>query len=414
MGAHPGPFRPQVVLCRRSVDRHSETSTQGGCRALVMAGALGACVLACSPNGPSRKPPANADNRQTAPEATSKPERAQRRDMPAEASKPTPTSIHFVGRVAQLADGRSEYAWPGTGLIARFNGTGVAIRLADNRNEHQAVLDGRLLDKLVTRSTMTRYVLASHLPAGEHRLEIYRRTEASIGVTHFNGIEIEGGRLLDADTTIRRRIELVGDSISCGYGNEGPNAECHFSPNTENHYLSYGAILARTLNAELSTIAWSGRGVVKNYAGSPGDKLGALYERTLPASVASQWIESQPHDAVIVNVGTNDYSTEPDPDEAIFERGYVDLLERIRRHNPQAMILCTIGPMLLDADLERAEAGIAKAVSLRHAAGDQRVQFHRMRTRNLQPGCDWHPGLETHRRMAEEIAEPLRLALGWP
>jgi lysophospholipase L1-like esterase len=287
------------------------------------------------------------------------------------------------------------------------------VRLRDDRNEHHVVLDGRPLPRLVTTAAVERYVVAESLTPGEHRLEVYRRTEALFGVTSFLGVDVEGGRLLDPGPAPARRVEVVGDSISCGYGNEGTTPECRFSPATENHYASYGAVLARTLGAELSTVAWSGRGVVRNYAGSPGEHLGALYGRTLPESPASRWSQRESNDLVIVNLGTNDFSTEPDPDAGAFARGYVALLEQIRRNNPSAFVLCTIGPMLGGSDLERAQAAIAAAVKHRRAAGDARVAAHRMTTGNENPGCDWHPGIATHRRIAAELAVPVRAALGW-
>jgi lysophospholipase L1-like esterase len=325
----------------------------------------------------------------------------------------SPGSIRFVGRVEVDGAGGARYAWSGTGFVARFVGSGVTVRLRDERNEHQVVLDDRLLPTLVATRGVERYPVADGLPPGEHRLEVYRRTEALFGVTHFLGVEVADGRLLDAGPAPTRRIEVVGDSISCGYGNEGGMPDCRFSAATENHYASYGAVLARSLGAALSTVAWSGRGVVRNYGGEAGDLMGRLYERTLPESPSSRWAQDESNDAVIVNLGTNDYSTEPDPDEDAFVRGYAALLERIRRGNPRAFILCTVGPMLGGYDLEWARAAIARAVELRRSAGDSRVAAHRMATPNESPGCDWHPGVATHRRIAGELAVPIRAALGW-
>ena len=322
-------------------------------------------------------------------------------------------SIRFVGRVEVGPGGQARYAWSGAGFVARFVGTGVTVRLRDDKNQHQVVLDGRPLRTLVTTRGVERYLVAEGLPPGEHRLEMYRRTEALFGTTHFLGIEVTDGHLLDAGPAPARRIEVVGDSISCGYGNEGTTPDCRFSADTENHDSSYGAVLARSLQAELSTVAWSGRGVVRNYGGEPGDLMGRLYERTLPESPSSRWSQGESNDAVIVNLGTNDFSTDPAPDEDEFVRGYAALLERIRHGNPRAFILCTVGPMLGGRDLERARAAIARAVEQRRSAGDARVAVHRMTTPNESPGCDWHPGVATHRRMAEELAVPIRAALGW-
>jgi hypothetical protein len=114
----------------------------------------------------------------------------------------------------------------------------------------------------------------------------------------------------------------------------------------------------------------------------------------------------------MVNLGTNDFSTEPDPAHDHFATGYRALLQRIRQHNPDAFILCITGPMLGEADARRADAAIAAAVTQRHAAGDDRVKSFRHRTPNAAPGCDWHPSVATHRKMAEELVAELRRQLG--
>src|SRR5690606_34257050 len=226
------------------------------------------------------------------------------------------------------------------------------VRLGGGQ-QYTVVIDGKVGDKLV--STGVAQTLATGLDAGEHVVELYRRTEASQGVSVFYGFELGSGEFLDPPPAPERRIEVIGDSISCGYGIEGTDMNCPFSADTENHYLTYGALAARALDAELSTIAWSGKGVVCNYgdgASSCVDPLPTYFDRTLPGSATSQWefAKWQPH-AVVINLGTNDFSTAEDPRQDEFETAYVDLLERVRAAYPQALILCSVGPLLSGADL---------------------------------------------------------------
>jgi lysophospholipase L1-like esterase len=325
----------------------------------------------------------------------------------------TAAEIRFVGRVQHTSAQGARYAWSGSGFVARFQGTGVSVRLKDDKNQHTVVLDGTLRDVLKTDGRTEPYVLARGLAPGQHRLEVYRRTEALFGPTELIDLLVDDGRLLAPPAVSVRRIEIVGDSISAGYGNEGADTTCPFSVDTENHYASYGAVLARALGAELSTVAWSGRGVVRNYDGEPGDPMPVLFERTLPQDQASRWDFSLVPQAVIINLGTNDFSTEPDPPEQTFVAAYRALLERVRSVYPGAFVLCTVGPMLGGEDLGRARRGIAEAVRHRHAAGDDRVVAYEMQTPNPSPGCDWHPSTATHARMAEELGGELRRALGW-
>jgi len=241
---------------------------------------------------------------------------------------------------------------------------------------------------------------------------VYRRGEANFGTTTLYGIEVGGGSLLAPPAAKTRLIEVVGDSISCGYGNEGADETCGFSADTENHYMAYGALLARTFEAEVSTVAWSGRGVVSNYNGEAGATLPELYERAIPADESSVWdfAGTQQPDLVVINLGTNDYSTDHDPPTDQFVTAYTQLLQRIRARYPTAAILCTVGPLLSGTDLDTARANIAAAVA---ATGDSRIRAVQMTTPNDSPGCDWHPSIPTHTAMAAELAPAVAELLGW-
>jgi lysophospholipase L1-like esterase len=328
-------------------------------------------------------------------------------------SKPTKDVVAFLGRVQADADGSALWAWSGSGFRVKFMGTGLQARFVDRDNFHSVSVDGQAPRSIEMRAGQVIYALASGLPLGEHTVEVRRRTEALFGVTHLLGLRVEAGRLLAAPPSKARSLELVGDSISCGYGNEGSGPACPFSAATENHDRSYGRLLAGALDAELSTVAWSGRGVVKNYAGEPGDLMPTLYERVLPQVAASSWSFTRSADVVIVNLGTNDFSTEPDPEFSQFRDAYAALLAKIRARNPLAFVVCTLGPMLPPVDLQRAVRAIQAAIQLRTVEGDQRVSYFPLGVSNDAPGCDWHPSVATHERMAKALMPVVRRLTGW-
>jgi hypothetical protein len=139
------------------------------------------------------------------------------------------------------------------------------------------------------------------------------------------------------------------------------------------------------------------------------------YDRILPNRTESAWsfAEWQAH-AVVLNLGTNDFSTTVDPPQADFEAAYVALLERIRAAYPDAAILCTLGPGS-GAEHTTAVGFIANAVEARVAQGDAKVTTFTLPATNASDGygCDWHPSLRTHERMAEALTAALRAELGW-
>jgi lysophospholipase L1-like esterase len=297
-------------------------------------------------------------------------------------------------------------------VVASFNGTQVSAKLSSG--QFTVLVDGMQKAKLVANGSMAS--LAAGLAAGAHTVELYRRTEANQGESQFLGFDFGGGQLLAPPPAPTRRIEIVGDSITCGYGDEGANMSCPFSPDTENHYLSYGAIAARNVNAELITIAWSGKGLVCNYgddASSCQNPLPTYYERTLPDRATSQWdFSSWRADAVVINLGTNDFSTSTDPSQSQFEEAYKSFVGKIRSKYPNAWILLTNGSMLSGGDLTMVRGYLKNVVT---AVNDPKVKSFEIQPQDAEDGygCDWHPSLATHRKMADQLTSVLKSTLGW-
>ncbi len=335
--------------------------------------------------------------------------------------------VRTEGRFDRSDKSELVFAWSGSVIAARFTGTsaGVVLEDAQGKNQFALVVDGQLKkDKLAAKRGEHAYLLASALSAGEHEVVLHRLTEASLGETKFLGFRFgKEGKIAAPSRPSSRRMEVIGDSISAAYGNEGPDKSCPFSPETENHYLSYEAIAARKLGAELVTIAWSGKGVFSN-RGSEVDTvvMPVLWKRTLPDRDDSRWdFAAYQPDAVVVNLGTNDFAPEV-KDVSPFAAAYLAFIREVRGCYPKATIYCALGPALSDAwpegrsALTRARAGIQGAVEALAAAGDARIRFVEfpVQTGANGYGCDWHPSLRTHELMAEQLEKELRDTMRWP
>jgi lysophospholipase L1-like esterase len=298
--------------------------------------------------------------------------------------------------------------------LATFSGTAIDLVLRDDGgNEYQIVVDGAPAGVLKATAAQRVYPLAAGLSDGPHAVGLFKRTEPKVGEAQFFGFE-SGGKPLPtrAPPAATRKIELVGDSITAGFGNDAEGPGCPFSPATENEYLTYGAIAARNLGADHVTLAWSG-------ATTAG--LLPLYDRTLPARPESRWdFSAWVPDAVVVNIGTNDFANR-DPGQRAFTDSYLELVHRVRARYPNAFILCALGPMLSDTyppafrALTSARTYIKVAVAKLQADGDARVAFLEFPQQdpNNGYGCAFHPNLKTHRLMAERLTDALRSRLGW-
>ncbi len=331
---------------------------------------------------------------------------------------PLDLGVRFVGRVDGCDPSGVRMAWSGTGFVGKFKGTGLTIELKDSSNQYTVLIDGQATPTLKTIKGQQTYTLASGLTDSEHTIEFYRRTEASQGTSLVLNIEaLVGdagiGEMLTPPAAATHKLEVIGDSITCGYGDEGI-FPCAFSPDTENNYLAYGSILARALGAELSTVAWSGKGVYSNYGGNRVEPLPALYDLTIPTDYKHPWSFAWQPDLVVINLGTNDYSASTDPTDTQFETAYQTLLEHIRSKYAEAFILCTIGPLLSGTDLDAVRRNIQAAIAARSSAGDTHLEYYELKTPNGTPnGCDYHPSLATQAAMAAELEAEIHTQLGW-
>src|SRR5690606_1091794 len=111
---------------------------------------------------------------------------------------------------------------------------------------------------------------------------------------------VPGGELLPLppEREARREIEIIGDSITCGYGILGASAECRFSFATQRASEAYVALAGRALGVDVATICWTGRGVYRNFDEPDEPTMPRLWRPVrAPGRLPS---------AVVVNLGTND------------------------------------------------------------------------------------------------------------
>ena len=219
---------------------------------------------------------------------------------------------------------------------------------------------------------------------------------------------------MDPPAGASRLIEAIGDSITCGYGNLGKLAdtECF---TTESHWDTYAAVAARALGAELSTVAASGRGVIRNYGGDTGGTVPMLYARAVANAATPLWDFHVEPQAVVINLGTNDISNSKGDPGTPFRDTYVTLLQTIRAAYPHTFIVCIIAPLLTGGELATISGHIRSAVDARNAAGDANVEFFASIPAQTSDkyACQYHPNAAENLLMGEQLAGELRAKLGW-
>lgn len=260
---------------------------------------------------------------------------------------------------------------------------------------------------LEAKEGLNSYKIGKKLKDTIHTLQIWKRTEATCGRGYFAGIVIDKEATLYPVKIPKRKIEFIGNSITCGYGLEGDTKDCKFSAATENNYLSYGAIVARELDAEYRAVAFSGKGIYQNYGGGQDDVMPEFYQLQNPLDEDSQWdLKSWIPDLVVINLGTNDFAHEV-PDSAGFVKNYSGLLRTIQRNYPNAKIVCLISQMLSDHWPVGVNARTNCKKFIEAAISDVNSKNIYLTELSAQGnngyGCDYHPNKKQHEINAEEL-----------
>jgi lysophospholipase L1-like esterase len=311
--------------------------------------------------------------------------------------------VHVGGRAVREAKGAYRFGWPGVYFEARFRGTFVTIALDSDTDFFRIVVDGK--ERMVAKRPRGA-VTVSGLAPGAHVVRVEKLTESQSGGARFAGFRA-GGRL--PPPRARPGIEFIGDSYTVGYGNTSPKRTCSREEvhDTTDTQRAFGPLVAKRLGRDYRVIAYSGFGIVRNYNGNrPGETLPLLYPRLIPGdakpveTARGGW---RPR-AIVVNLGTNDFSTPLHAGEAwtnsealhaAYRAGYVAFARRLMAAQPEArLVLMKSGAFTADVD-QVAKALGPKARTVEFGALDL-------------DACDWHPSLKDHEKLAALLEPVLR------
>jgi len=266
----------------------------------------------------------------------------------------------------------------------------------------------------------TIYTLSSGLTKENHYATLIKRTEALVGKVEFRGVWLEKNQLLfPIPGKPERKIEFIGNSITCGYGVEAASENEPFSCATENVCLSYAFLTAKNLHTDYHIIAWSGKGIAQNYDRSQTNTIPYIWKRLFPDEAESVWDHTLfVPDVVIINLGTNDFSSE-DVDTTLFRATYINFIKELRTKYPQAEIVCTVGPMMNNIcpknALNTARYLIQTITKQLNDSGDENMYYFELSPQNgqLGYGADWHPSAAQQRKNTLELTRYIKTITGW-
>lgn len=327
--------------------------------------------------------------------------------------------IAYIGRVSFKHPEAPCFTYPGVQIRALFEGTSLGVEMKPNSGYFMVEIDSLPPFKIEFGETDSVRTLISGLPAGRHEVRLTLAYEGYLRRPAFRGFILDEGKTLPAAPRLpERKIEFIGNSITCGYGVETDDPKAPFQDETENHFYTYVALTARAFDAQSQVVARSGIGIYRNYngpvAGSP-DCLPACYTQTLWGDSTETWEFGRYRpDVVCVNLGTNDVSTGA-YDTALLEAAYRRFLHRLRGYYPKAKIVLLSGCMLTGRRLQDVRGALDRVALEATAAGDGEVyRFDLTPTDgSLGYGASWHPSKAQQAQSASELIGFLHTLTGW-
>ncbi|HTB34081.1 MAG TPA: hypothetical protein VK842_04415, partial [bacterium] len=152
--------------------------------------------------------------------------------------------LRWEGRLRFDADRNAIFDWASVRLHFAFEGPAFSLYGHLGRNYVDALVDGRRVavlgratkaPSLAWEGLGVRPQASGGTPAyrvqglgpGKHTVVLSKRTGPQWAEVTVLGLRLEEhSKLLDAPAAPARRLEFVGDSLTVGYGNEGPGLAC--------------------------------------------------------------------------------------------------------------------------------------------------------------------------------------------
>lgn len=327
--------------------------------------------------------------------------------------------LAYVGRVSFAHKGTAAWTYPGIQIHAVFEGTSVAMKTNPGSGYYMIEIDDMQPFKVESATTDSVVQIAHGLKDGSHRLTITYAIEGLLKHPVFYGIILDEGKSLGERPILpERKIEFIGNSITCGYGIEGNGSEQKFSYSQQNLYYTYEARTARELNAQWQVVARSGIGIYRNNNGNPQGDRGVMpdcYPYTFFGQSGERWDFSRYQPQVVcVNLGTND-TTGPRYDTKLLANAFKRFVQQLRNRYPKAKIVLLTGTMINGQRLANLQQAQQEAIDYAAALGDHEVYRFDFTPADgsLGYGTHKHPSMRQHEQMAKELTPFLRQLMEW-
>lgn len=332
----------------------------------------------------------------------------------------------FQGRVEKLQN--DSVILIGSASSVSFNFIGnecsVSLQSVDSWEHHNyvsLVLDGKYMRKLrIEKGAAQSFPIQLTSNKKEHTLEIYKTTEAHSGGILFAGTT---AKLTSIIAKKKKKIEFIGDSITCGAASDPSEVPCDKGEYFDHHngYYAYGPVLSRAIGVDYLMSSVSGIGMYRNWNDENKDEaiMPDVYQNlylTNDTSKPKYDFAFQP-DIISIALGTNDFSGGDGKKERLpfnaekYVSNYINFIKMLYKHNQNAQIVITNSPMINGQNATVFEDCLNK-VKAAFAGDKTHKPIVIFKFKPMTPkGCSGHPDVADHKVLANEYGPFLKMLL---
>ena len=337
---------------------------------------------------------------------------------PGESSSETEQNlINYLGRYQfEKVKGKTipTFAYSGSGFELNVNVQSEDYRFSIKLYNHLTGQSSQFVNLYVDEELSKKVELKNEyetievtgLAKGAHIVRINKLNEAQFSKIGLADYEQNAAEVAPIEKRSKRKMEVYGDSITCGFGNLASSNQEQFSMATEDAMQTYGILAAEELGFDCNLISCSGLAM----ALSPFGSSFTLKDIYATSDMEKAWnLSSYIPEYVLINIGTNDNtaylsssSSEKEAKLNLFKSNYLSMMKGLRNaYGEQTKFICLANMMVsLSQDMNNAILDVVSSFNKEYAGSAYYCTFD-----PDGKGAVAHPGLAAHQRNAKTIAE---------
>lgn len=327
--------------------------------------------------------------------------------------KATNDKVQYEGRIIKdYSNGEVKFNWPGSYFKTRLIGKSISMVAKGIDDQFDVLVNGDFHKKIKILDTdkSQEYVLYESIELEDVIIEVVKRTENYHAFTAIESFQVVGR--IEGVWQQQKHILFIGDSISAGFASESTQRDCSWDEvvNTSNARIAFPYITASQLNATHTQVSYSGLGLIRNWGGNQphhdlpyyADKAGALFAENTA-------FEDTFPDLIIIEVGTNDFSTDPKDSEpwsdiqevkAAWIEKMVTFVETLKNRYPEKPFVIMPRPAYpYDLIIPSTKQAILKLNELGYDDVFSHVFDSQLNA------CIWHPTEHEHKEIATKLVK---------